>query len=220
MSDEQKRHWQSKLHEYQARLAIAKTCKYSSHVERKKELDRLGAAIRHCKARLKNPQQVRDKNRVNKQNERLRRQQQEQLQPLQLQQKTMSHKKNKSVTFVDEEEYNEPRPVETPTPSAAGAAVPFSGLLVPSPGISARELYQIRVDALKRKHDTNTAAMKSLSENDRRVEENDRRLEERLAESNRILAENNAYYRQINEKSKRDEDDLIAHCEADLGAIM
>ena len=119
----------------------------------------------------------------------------------------MSCKKNQCFTFTDNE--HEPAPVETPALPAAQLTVPFSRLTMPSSGVSARELCQLKADAIKRKHEANMAVIKSLLENDCRMEK-----------SNHILAENNAYYCQICKESNCDKENLIADCDAGLGALM
>lgn len=185
MSEEQSEEkvHQLKLDEFKALLAIAKTCKYPSQAERNKELDRLGAGIRRYKSLLENPQEMRTKTTVRVQKHRLAKQQQ-----------TMSHKKNQSISIVDEEEgYNEPAPMETPAARA----------MVQAPlALSAREYYQMKIDALKRKKEMNAETTQALMENDRRLEDN------------------NVFYRQIRMETNQQEDELIADCNVGLQALL
>ena len=196
MSEGQARNWQSKRDEYRALLAVAKTCEYPSEAERNKELDRLGAGIRRYKSLLENPQEVRTKTRIRVQGHRLAERQKQQQQ-----QQTMSHKQSVSFAF-EEEGYNEPATVETP---AAGAMVQQPPLLT----VSEREYYQMKIDALQRKKETNSETTKALMENDRRLEDNNRRLED-----------NNLFYRKVRMETNQQEDELIADCNAGLQALL
>ena len=98
MTEEQQRQWQSKLKEFKAQHAAAKTRKYPTQAERNKDLDRLGAQVRRYKNYLEKPH---DRAKKRKQNQ------------------ATSPRKNQSL-----EGCNHQAPMGTP---AAGAIVSSNG---------------------------------------------------------------------------------------------